>query len=87
VFVDTFGFLSLVLFVILVSSMSVILLLGIALLIALGIYWATALEFEWGTGFSERKRQAREGEYTITHFSEEDDDEKHKVLNEPDTKV
>jgi len=41
-------------------------LLGIALIIGLGIYYVTTLDFEIGSGFSEKKKQAKEGEYTST---------------------
>ena len=43
----------------------IILIFIVAVLIAFGIYYLTTLDFEVGSGFSERKTQAKEVEYTV----------------------
>ena len=42
-----------------------LILIFIVAVIVLGIYYVTTLDFEIGSGFSERKTQAKEVEYTV----------------------
>ena len=47
-------------------------LLAIAAFIVAGIYFLSKLDFEIGTGFTEAKKQAREGEFSVVEKKEEE---------------
>jgi len=50
--------------------------LAVAFLILLIVYYVTKLDFKLGDGFSEEKKEAREGEYRVLDEEEKDDDVK-----------